>query len=924
VDSTISASQRDGFLLRVLPILFFLSGASSLTFETLFTRLLTYTFGNTAHAVSTVLAAFLGGLALGAFLIGRWADRRPASLWIYGVLELLVAVYCFFTPQLFAGLTQAYVFLYHRLQLGPVTLNVVRFGLSAVVIIVPTFLMGGTLPVLARLVASLCRQFEPVVDRLYAWNTFGAATGTLVATYLLMPELGVRGTLWLACGVNGVIFLGVAGLAARPAGTGALPMAEPLPDTSSPEESAVPASAAFLLLGAFLTGAVSLAYEVVWTHVLAFLVGNTVYAFGMMLFTFLCGLGWGAWMVAHHLRRPALWARWLAASQLFLGIVIYLTVPLWSWIPDLFAQGLVKAAEFDMIGIGILLLARMAYVGWKIYRFPFRGTLPWARIAELVIEVLLAIILLNLNQPSIWQYEATYFVTAELFRFLCAFYLLIIPSLLLGMSFPLLLNIASHAAQRVGSRVGTVYAANTLGTVLGAVLTGFVILPRLGSLATLRAAASVNLTLGLGFGLLGVALARSRQLILTLVAASLMVLVWVGPGSWDARRMTRGSYVYFNQGWPVERVLYLQEDVQGGMTSVVEIGQTRVLLSNGKFQGNNSGEVGAQIRFALVPVLFTSRFDRALVIGLGTGNTLRTLAGFPFRQIDVAELAPHIVDAARRWFEDVNQLVFDRDPRVRLSVTDGRNFLLLSRAQYDLITIEVSSIWISGEADLYNKEFYQLCRRHLAPGGVLQQWVQIHHMRPQDFLVVLNTAARVFPQAAFFLGPEQGLLIASASPLGIDYRQLTRFDEEAGVRRELDAMGAPSLFTLLGEMVLYGNSFRQAVSALPRLTGLPADFASTDFRPYLENQTPKGNTVPYNTVPINVRFLESFHGSMLPRDMLIRNLPSENERNLIAGYAAESRGDLAAARDCLARVGGVARARAQAELERLKAPLPGR
>ena len=927
MNSTILVPQERGAsILRVLPILFFLSGATSLTFETLFTRLLTYTFGNTAHAVSTVLAAFLGGLALGAFVIGRWADRRPASLWIYGVLELLAAIYCLFTPQLFAGLTQAYVLMYHHLQLGPAALNVTRFGLSAAVIIVPSILMGGTLPVVARLVASLRHDFEPVIDRLYAWNTFGAATGTLLATYLLMPQLGVRGTLWLACGVNGAIFLGVAFLASRSAPAAPFETTVPSPGVPSYEESAVPASTVLLFLGAFLTGAVALAYEVVWTHVLAFLIGNTVYAFGVMLFTFLCGLGWGARIVAHHVRRPDLWARWLAASQLLLGIAIYLTVPLWGWIPELFAQGLVNIAEFNLIGIGLLVLARMVYVGWKIYRFPFQGKLPWSRIVELAVEVLLIVLLLNLNRPSLWQYEATYFVTAELFRFFCAFYLLIIPALLLGMSFPLLLNIASHAARQVGSRVGSVYAANTLGTVLGSVLTGFVILPWLGSLATLRAAASVNLLLGLGFGLLGLALPRSRKIILTLVALSLVVLVWLGAGGWDARRMTRGSYVYFNQGWPIDRVLYLQEDVQGGMTSVIEVGQTRVLLSNGKFQGNNTGEVGAQIRFALAPVLFTSHFDRALVIGLGTGNTLRTLTRFPFRQIDAIELAPHIVDAARRWFQDVNHLVFDRDPRVRLSVTDGRNFLLLSREQYNLITIEVSSIWISGEADLYNKEFYELCRARLAPDGVLQQWVQIHHMRPQDFLVILNTAAQVFPHAAFFLGPEQGLLIASASPLGVDYSQLAGFDAEAGVRRELAVLGVPSIFTLLGEMVLYGDSLRQAVSSLPRLSGLPADFASTDFRPYLEYQTPKGNTVPYNTVPINVRLVESFREPLIPVEMPIRNLPSENERNLIRGFVAEGRGDVTGAVDYFGRVEGAARERAQGEIARLKsqAPVAGR
>ena len=140
-------------------------------------------------------------------------------------------------------------------------------------------------------------------------------------------------------------------------------------------------------------------------------------------------------------------------------------------------------------------------------------------------------------------------------------------------------------------------------------------------------------------------------------------------------------------------------------------------------------QVAPQIRMAMTPALFAHGFDRALVIGLGTGNTLRALCRLPFRQIDVAELAPHVVDAARKWFQDVNGGVFDRDPRVKMHVTDGRNFLLLSSHRYDVISVEVSSIWIAGEADLYNKEFYELCRSRLNDRGVLQQWVQLHHMR---------------------------------------------------------------------------------------------------------------------------------------------------------------------------------------------------
>ena len=315
---------------------------------------------------------------------------------------------------------------------------------------------------------------------------------------------------------------------------------------------------------------------------------------------------------------------------------------------------------------------------------------------------------------------------------------------------------------------------------------------------------------------------------------------------------------------------------------------------------------------------FTQEFERALVIGLGTGNTLRTVSRFPFRGIDVVEIAPHIVEAARLWFDDVNGRVFDRDPRAELTVADGRNFLLLSRDRYDLITVEISAIWISGEANLYNKEFYELCRTHLRERGVLQQWVQIHHMRTEDFLVILNTVAQVFPHMAFFLGPEQGVLIASAAPLECDYRRIETFDADPGVREELKALGVPSLFSLLGELMLYGDSLRQALTFLPRLSGRPADFASTDLRPYLEYQTPKGNALPYNTVPLNVNFVQSLRPLPLPRELAIRNLPSESERNLILGYVSAQRGELRAAREYWRRVEGPARVRAQAEMVRIE------
>jgi len=285
------------------------------------------------------------------------------------------------------------------------------------------------------------------------------------------------------------------------------------------------------------------------------------------------------------------------------------------------------------------------------------------------------------------------------------------------------------------------------------------------------------------------------------------------------------------------------------------------------------------------------------------------VACFPFRNIEVAELAPQIVEASRRWFQDVNDSVFDRDSRVHLHIADGRNFLLLSQRRFDLITAEITSIWISGEADLYNREFYETARQHLTERGILQQWVQIHHMPTRDLLVILNTAAQAFPHVAYFQGPHQGLLIASASPLVVDYRRLQEFDNDAGIQQELRAIGLPSTASLLGELMLYGDSMHAALAS-----NRAGNRISSDLYPYLEYQTPKGNALSYNTIPVNLRFLSQYRPPLLPPDLQLVNVPSEDERNMIYGYVAKARGDLPEALRYFEAVRGMERERAVSEI----------
>ena len=897
---------RSSSSIRLIYFIFTISGATSLVFETIFTRLLSYTFGNTAHAVSTVLAAFLGGLAAGAYVLGKLSDRHAGSLRWYAALESATDFYSLVIPALFALMTRVYVGAYHYFHPGPSVLLTLRFVLAAIPICIPAFLMGGTLPVLTRYLVSAQLGREAEINRLYGWNTIGAAIGTLVSTYLLIPMLGVNVTIWTAC----IADLAIAAIALLQASRGEVSV--PGPAAVSPQPVSTATTRRFWLHAlAFVTGAIALGYEVVWAHVQAFTIGNTVYAFGTMLFTVLCGLGLGAQLVSRRLQDQRLWAPALAASQSLLALTVFATLPLWGHMNFAFEHGFRGPL---LAGVGGLFGFRL--LCGKVNRRHQPSTPRFSRNRLLLSGA--AFFAVTVTGAYLQRSGQINFAATELIRFFCGFYLLIIPALLLGMSFPLLLSMAASGHEATAaSSVGTLYAANTFGAISGSVFTGFFVLPLLGSEVTLRTLAACDLLLGLVVGLALVPMLRPARLGLSACSCAVLLAGCFALPRWDVRTLLRGSYVYFEATQKPDRVLYSREDVQGGLTSVIQSGNVRIMLSNAKFQGDNGYEVASQSRFALIPAIFARQYRRALVIGLGTGNTLRVVSMFPFQKIEVAELAPNVVEAARRWFPDVNGRVIDTDSRVKVHITDGRNFLLLSRSDYDLITVEISSIWISGEADLYNREFYQLCRDHLSQGGVLQQWVQLHNMRTVDLLTIFNTAAHVFPHLAFFVGPGQGVLLASRTPLAFDFAKSEQLDSEANFRLEEQRLGVASLSSLMGELMLYDNSFRRAITFLPDGGGPRSRYISSDSQPYLEYATPKGNALSYDAFAANLAFLRPLRPLPLPPELPLLNLPSPNERSLILGYASEQRGDVPAALAYFAAVQGPNRPRAQAEIGRL-------
>jgi spermidine synthase len=427
----------------VVLFLFFLAGACALVYQLVWIRLLTQLLGGTSWAISTVLAAFMGGLAIGSRRLGERADRVERPLRMWAALELGIGLLGALVPLLVAVLTPLYVGAHRATPEGSHFL--LPIAVAFLVLLPPTILMGGTLPVLSRWFVRADRRLGRGLGALYSVNTLGAMAGCFLAGFVLVEALGLRATTAVAVAGNLFVALaawtidGIAGDSASSAS--AVPAEERTASTRTAE-----IGTGLLAVIFALSGAAALAYEIFWTRALQHFLGNSTYAYSAMLTTFLLGLGAGGWIggqLADRLRSPARCLGWV---QIAIGATALATIPLiWIWLPS-----------FEASSTGP--------TGWLLF------------IAR---------------------------------RFFMAFAVMIVPATLLGATFPLVSRIGVRGLAQLGGRVGFLYFANTLGAILGSLAAGFVALPLLGARAAIVAASAVNLALGVSLHLAcGTAAAR--------------------------------------------------------------------------------------------------------------------------------------------------------------------------------------------------------------------------------------------------------------------------------------------------------------------------------------------------------------------------------------------------------------------------------
>ena len=715
-------------------------------------RLLRLVMGNTTFAVTTVLAAFMGGLALGSVVGGRVADRRRDLLRLFAAVQAIIAVCIAVSPLVIRLGEPLYGLLYRHVAVGGSILGLVRFLYCGLLLLVPCVLMGAVLPLLVRHFAVTDAAVGRVSGTLYAVNTAGAVVGASAAGFLLLPLLGARGSLWVAVGLSAAsALLGYVSYRMHPEMQATSVQTQPPRDKARRTPGgAVHAGRRVLvtvLVAYAVAGMATMAYEVAWTRGLALVLGSSVYAYSLMLTAFIFGLAVGGGIGSRFADRSADPVRLLAWIEGAIGLSALAVVPLMDRLPPL----------------AVRLVAR------------FQHSFQLLQLAEF------GLILMTL----------------------------FVPAMLMGIAFPLAGRIGVRETGATGRGLGNLLGANTAGNILGALLAGFLLIPAIGVQNTVFFAAALSVA----SGCMVVSVSRATVWRKGAIAAGLLSALALGIAlmpRWDPARLSSGPFIeairhpgkaLSPESEPANGKLVYQRH---GVSCTVSVRRypngERVIFVNGKPDASSSADLPNQLMAAHIPLLLHAAPRSVLVVGLASGISLGAAGTYPLDRIDCAEIEPAMVEACR-FFDAENRAILD-DPRVEILVEDGRNHLALTDRTYDVIISEPSNPWIAGIGDLFTREFFQLGRERLNENGVLCAWLEAYTTDEVGFRSVVKTFQSVFPDMTIWSAQEFDYLLVGfkdARPLSL--RALAERIGRPAVRRDLRRVLIDTIPDLLSNLV---------------------------------------------------------------------------------------------------------------------------
>lgn len=760
----------------ILFALFTVSGFAGLIYESIWSHYLKLFLGHAAYAQTLVLALFMGGMALGSWLVSRRAGRWGNLLRGYAIAEALIGLAALvFHPAFVATSEAAYESILPALP-GPGAATAFKWSLAAASILPQSVLLGMTFPLMS---GGLLRRYPArpgeALALLYFTNSLGAAAGVLASGFVMIELLGLPGTIRTA----GVLNLALAA-AVWLIAPGRDPVAA-VPAGARPAAPAGPASEPapwrLLLAVTFLSSLASFVYEIGWIRMLTLVLGAATHSFELMLSAFILGLAFGGLWVRGRIDRTASPMRFLGVVQVAMGLCALATLPLYGAMFELMQLVIQGTAKTDA-GYGIFLLASHG--------------------------IALAV-----------MFPATF----------CA-----------GMTLPLV----TYALLRGGHgerSIGAVYASNTFGAIAGVLLAAHLGMPLIGLKGLIYAGALLDVALGLALlwrvGALAVPVAASRRLAAAATALSVAAFAAVALGvSLDAHRMASGVFRRGDLYTARDADLVYYRDGKTTSVSLLQFREGLSLRTNGKSDGAINLEEGARISdevtmvlTAALPLAIKPEARSAAIVGIGTGLTTHTMLGSPtLERVDTIEIEPAMAEAARA-FALRNASAF-ADPRSRIVFDDAKTYFSTHNQRYDIIVSEPSNPWVSGVSSLFTTEFYRHVRRYLNPGGVLVQWFQLYEIDISLVASVIKALADNFPDYAIYAATDSDLLIVAGDAATLA-RPLADVFQIPGVAAELRKVHVRRI----GDIDVRRLGGRASLHPLFLSYDVPAN---SDYFPYLD------------------------------------------------------------------------------------------
>jgi spermidine synthase len=710
------------------------------------------------------------GMALGSWFFGRLADQCTRPLRLFALLELLIGIYAIVFPTIMATTDVFYLWFFRSFHPSFYPLSLVRFVLSVLILLFPTVIMGGTLPILSRLWATKESKEEMSdthvgrsVGLLYSINTFGAVAGSFLAGYVLIRILGVSNTIYVAAAANilvGISSFLLSALIGKQQEKKQKHLVSKSEKNKIETEQQPDKKRQVVLVAVGLAGFCALALEILWMRVLVFVLGTSVYAFACMLTCYIFGIALGSFLCSR-----LLLAR-IKKPILTLGIVQFL------------------------VGLSVLLSIQLLEI---IGRVDY--------------------ILLDKFQVSgFWEEVAVHFIDAAI--------VLLLPTVLMGAVFPIAVEICTRSWKTVGKRVGEVYASNTIGCTIGSFVAGFVMVPFFG----MRDSFLIIITIQLFVAVMIILFSERRRIVLGISAmvVSLTIItcsVLVIPS--DVFLQTINTYHH-----PSE-IIYMKDDATGTIT-VHDLPDGNRLIS---VDGVDVAGMDLMLRTtqklqAYAPLLVHGNPKKVLQIGFGSGETSGIGLAFGVEQYSIVEICPGIFEAGR-FFEEINRGSY-KDPRLRKIIMDGKNFVKLTDEKFDVIMNDSTYPGTTGSSALYTYDHFRQCREHLEPEGVLSCWVPLD-LRPVDFSIIIRSFQAAMPYSSLWMVNnclnKHAVLMGTMKPMRIDFKQFKSYVDRQDINSDLSDINIQSVYEFLDCFIVGQQGLRNLGSAGP---------LNIDDKPFLE------------------------------------------------------------------------------------------